>query len=85
MADLLDDDDTIEQEGRERERWTDSGIAVLLAETMDIIADHLSRGDARETEIMKSLDGVPRCIILEAADRLGVVVWRGAWRVRRRA
>jgi hypothetical protein len=87
MADhLLERDDASEEQEGKREPWiTDSGVAVLLRETEDIIADHLSRGDAREAEIMRSLDGVPRCIILEAADRLGVVAWRGAWRVRRRA
>jgi hypothetical protein len=63
----------------------DSGVTVLLRETEDIIADHLSRGDVRETKIMRALDGVPRAVILEAADRLGVVVSRGAWRVRWRA
>jgi hypothetical protein len=78
MADLLDDDDAIEQEGRVREPWTDSGLAVLLRETEDIIADHLSRGDAREAEIMRSLDGVPLSVIYEAAD--GPASSRGAAR-----
>jgi hypothetical protein len=35
--------------------------------------------------MLAALDGVPMSVVLEAADRLGVVVWRGAWRLRQRA
>ncbi|HEY1864209.1 MAG TPA: hypothetical protein VGG77_11105 [Roseiarcus sp.] len=85
MADLLDDD-TVEQEGRRSERWVmDPGVAVLLAEVTAIIADRLGRRDTAEREMMWMLDGVPTSVILEAADRLGVTVRGGFWRMRRRA
>ena len=87
MADLLEHDVAVEeQEGGGRERWMeDSGAQVLLSETIEIIADRLGREDTPELQMLAALDSVPMEIILAAADRLGVVVWRGVWRVRRRA
>jgi hypothetical protein len=83
MADLLEHDD--EQEGHGREHEMDSGVRVLLAEVVAIIADRLGRRDTPEREMMWLLDAVPMSIILEAADRLGVTVRGGVWRVGRRA
>jgi hypothetical protein len=56
---------------------------VLLDEATAIIADRLGRRGTPESEMMWALDGVPMSIILEAADRLGVTVRGGVWRVRR--
>ena len=87
MADLLEHDDTVERggEGHRREHWMDSGVRALLAEVTAIIADRLGRQGTPEREMMWALDGVPASIIFEAADRLGVTIRRGVWRVRRRA
>jgi hypothetical protein len=88
MADLLDHDDTVEQvhgggEGHRRKHWMDSGVRVLLAEATAIIADRLGRQDTPESEMLAALDGVPMSIVLEAANRLGVTVRGGVWRVRK--
>lgn len=86
MADLLDRIVVeVEEEERVRERPTDSGARVLMDEVLSLIADRLGREGAPEWEMAVLLDGVPASVIFEAADRLGVVVSRGAWRVRRRA
>jgi hypothetical protein len=46
MADLLEHDDTVEQEGHGRECWMmDSEVGVLLAEVEGIIADRLGWRD----------------------------------------
>ncbi|HZZ25076.1 MAG TPA: hypothetical protein VFE60_22050 [Roseiarcus sp.] len=86
MADLLEHDETVEQEGHRREHWMmDPGTRVLLAEVEGIIADRLGRRDASEREMLWALDGVPMSVVLEAADRLGITSRSGVWRVRPRA
>lgn len=88
MADLLDCVVIeVEQEGhgREHEHWRDDGVRVLLAEVEGIIVACLGRGDMPESAMWFVLDGVPESIIFEAADRLGVTVRGGVWRMRRRA
>ena len=88
MADLLEHDDAVEQvrrggEGHRRKHWMDSGVRVLLAEATAIIADRLGRQDTPESEMLAALDGVPMSVVLAAADRLGVTVRGGVWRVRK--
>jgi hypothetical protein len=81
MTDLLD---CVEVEQEER-GWRDHAARIFVDEVTRLIAVRLGRGDAPESEMMMRLDGVPACVIFEVADRLGVIVARGLWRIRRRA
>jgi hypothetical protein len=80
--DLLEHDDVVEQEGQER-RWRDDAARIFVGEITRLIAARLGQGDAPEREMWFVLDGIPMCVVLEAADRLGVVVRCGVWRIRR--
>jgi hypothetical protein len=82
MADLLDC--VVIEVEREERGWRDDAARIFVDEVTQLIADRLGRRDATEPEMMMRLDGVPACVIWEAADRLGVTVRGGVWRIRRR-